>query len=148
MSTEKQNQVVLEQFPSRTYDKLRYADTDRQGHVNNAVFSTFLETGRVEFLYNPESPLAASDGSFVIASLNLQLRAEIFWPGVVEIGTAVTRIGKSSIGLHQGIFQNGTCAATAETVIVHVNNATQSSQPLSDATREALQRYLYEGELS
>jgi len=98
MSTEKQNQMVLEQFPSRTYDKLRYAGTDRQGHVNNAVFSTFLETGRVEFLYNPESPLAASDGSFVIASLNLQLRAEIFWPGVVKIGTAVTRIGKSSIG--------------------------------------------------
>lgn len=148
MSTEKQKQVALEHFPSHTYDKLRYADTDRQGHVNNAVFSTFLETGRVEFLYNPEEPLAAPDGSFVIASLNLQLRAEIFWPGVVEIGTAVTRIGKTSIGLYQGIFQNGTCAATAETVIVHVNNATQRSQPLSDATREALRSYLYEGELS
>ena len=40
----------LGQFPCRTYDKLRYADTDRQGHVNNAVFSTMLETGRVEFL--------------------------------------------------------------------------------------------------
>ena len=31
-------------FPSRTHDKLRYNDTDRQGHVNNAVFSTFLES--------------------------------------------------------------------------------------------------------
>jgi acyl-CoA thioester hydrolase len=28
-------------------DVLRYADTDRQGHVNNAVFATFLESGRV-----------------------------------------------------------------------------------------------------
>ena len=36
----------LDQFPLRTRDKLRYADTDRQGHVNNAVFATFLETGR------------------------------------------------------------------------------------------------------
>jgi acyl-CoA thioester hydrolase len=35
-------------YPSVTYDKVRYADTDRQGHVNNAVFATFLETGRVE----------------------------------------------------------------------------------------------------
>lgn len=147
MSFEKQKLVALDQFPSRTYDKLRYADTDRQGHVNNAVFSTFLETGRVEFLYNPEAPLAAPNSSFVIASLNLQLRSEIFWPGVVEIGTAVTRIGNSSIGIHQGIFQNGTCAATAETVIVHVNSATQRSQPLSEATREALQSYLYQGEL-
>jgi acyl-CoA thioesterase FadM len=30
-----------------TYDKLRYNDTDRQGHVNNAIFATFFETGRV-----------------------------------------------------------------------------------------------------
>ncbi len=40
-------------FPVVTTDKLRYCDTDRQGHVNNAVFLTFLETGRVELLYNP-----------------------------------------------------------------------------------------------
>lgn len=42
-----------------TRDVIRYADTDRQGHVNNAVFSTFLETGRVDILYNPEMPLGA-----------------------------------------------------------------------------------------
>ena len=48
---------TLEQFPIRTYDKLRYADTDRQGHVNNAVFSTFLETGRVELIYDSEAHL-------------------------------------------------------------------------------------------
>lgn len=37
--------LSLEDFPLRTYDKIRYADTDQQGHVNNAVFATFLETG-------------------------------------------------------------------------------------------------------
>lgn len=42
--------IKLEGFPFRSSDKLRYGDTDRQGHVNNAVFSTFLETGRVELL--------------------------------------------------------------------------------------------------
>jgi acyl-CoA thioester hydrolase len=142
MNTDENSQMTLDQFPSRTYDKLRYADTDRQGHINNAVFATFLETGRVEFLYDPEAPLTSPDTSFVIASLNLQLRAELFWPGVVEIGTAVTRIGNSSIGIYQGIFQNGKCAATAETVIVHVNSSTQNSQPLSNDTREALRSNL------
>jgi len=142
MTGEKQELWTLEHFPFQTYDKLRYADTDRQGHINNAVFSTFLETGRVEFLYDPERPLTEPDTSFVIASLNLQLRAEIFWPGTVEIGTAVTRIGNSSIQIYQGIFQNGQCAATAETVIVHVDNGTQKSRPLPGAAREALNRYL------
>ena len=47
---------TLSDFALQTYDKLRYADTDRQGHVNNAVFSTALETGRAEFLYDPYVP--------------------------------------------------------------------------------------------
>lgn len=44
-------------FSLLTTDKIRYSDTDRQGHVNNAVFSTFLETGRAERLYRDELPL-------------------------------------------------------------------------------------------
>lgn len=40
----------IDDFPFRTYEKLRYVDTDRQGHVNNAVFASMLETGRVELL--------------------------------------------------------------------------------------------------
>ncbi|WP_343068673.1 hypothetical protein [Kaustia mangrovi] len=46
--------IRLDDFPLRTSDKLRYADTDRQGHVNNAVFATFMETGRVAFLHDPQ----------------------------------------------------------------------------------------------
>ena len=38
-------------------DNIRYRDTDRQGHVNNAVLSTFPETGRVELLYDPNGGL-------------------------------------------------------------------------------------------
>ncbi|MBK1885724.1 MULTISPECIES: acyl-CoA thioesterase [unclassified Marinobacter] len=130
----------LEQFPLRTYDKLRYADTDRQGHVNNAVFSTFIETGRVELIYDSEAPLASAGTSFVIVNLNLQLRAEIRWPGVVDIGTAVTRVGNSSIQLYQGVFQNGVCCATAETVIVCVDDITQKPIRLPDAARQILAR--------
>ncbi len=38
---------TLDAFPLRTHEKLRYADTDRQGHINNAVFATLLETGLI-----------------------------------------------------------------------------------------------------
>ena len=62
---------TLAQFPLHAHDKLRYADTDRQGHVNNAVFATALETGRVELLHDPNLPLAGPGSSFVIARLEL-----------------------------------------------------------------------------
>ena len=52
----------LEDFPSRTYDKVRYADTDRQGHVNNAAFATFCETGRVSVSLQSGPPAASPGG--------------------------------------------------------------------------------------
>lgn len=134
--------LTFTDFSFQTYDKIRYADTDRQGHVNNAVFSTFLETGRVEFLYNPERPLTSENGSFVIANLSLNLLSEIRWPGSVDIGTGVIKIGNSSLGLLQGLFQNGVCVATAETVIVQMNETTRKSHPLDESAKVFLAQHL------
>lgn len=126
----------LDDFPQQTFEKLRYVDTDRQGHINNAVFASMLETGRVEILYDPDQPLYDHGCSFVIVSLAIDFHAEITWPGQVEIGTRVVNLGRSSITIEQGLFQYGECAATANTVIVHVNNAEKRSEPLSeDAVR-------------
>jgi hypothetical protein len=66
--------LPLDAYPSRTSTDIRYADLDRQGHVNNAVFSTFSEIGRVAFLYDPERPLAPDGASFVIARLAIDFR--------------------------------------------------------------------------
>ena len=92
----------------------------------------------MEFLYDPQSPLAAQEAAFVIANLNLNLLAEINWPGRVEIGTAVSKVGNSSIRLFQGLFQDGRLVATAETVIVQMNEETRKSHPLTDAAKAFL----------
>src|ERR1700686_4049257 len=130
----------LGDFPSRTHEKLRYGDTDRQGHVNNAVFVTFLETGRVAMLEAGERPAREAGFSFVIARLVLDYRAEIFWPGTVEIGTAVKAIGNSSTTFIQALFQGDKCVATAESVLVQVDNETHRSAPLSATARAFLEQ--------
>ncbi len=135
-------ELTLSDFPVQSYDKLRYRDTDRQGHVNNAVFSTFLETGRVEILYNPEVELLSDDASFVIASLTLHFRGEIHWPGTVETGTIVKKIGNSSITLFQRVFQKNVCVAEAETVVVQLDNATKRSKKLSDMAVQKLSQLM------
>lgn len=134
--------LPLDKFPFQTFDKLRYADTDRQGHVNNAVFSTFLETGRVAFLYNAENPILDEGASFVIASLHLNFLRELNWPGRVDIGSGVTNIGNSSIKMYQQLFQNGQCVATAETVIVQVDDHGGGSKPLTEHARRVLEPWL------
>jgi acyl-CoA thioester hydrolase len=134
----------LKDFPHQTHDKVRYGDTDRQGHVNNIHFSEFLETGRVELLYHPEHPLHKENCSFVIVQNNLSLLNEIHWPGIVEIGSGVIKLGNSSITFYQQLFQNEVVVARAETVIVHVDNQTHQSTPLSDHARAVLNTYKIE----
>jgi len=136
--------IRLDDYPIKTYDKIRYCDMDRQGHVNNAVFSSFLETGRVELIYNSSNQIISASSSFVIASLNLDFILELKWPGTVEIGTGIIKIGTSSIKIVQGLYQDEKLAATAETIIVQTNKKTGSSKPLSSKAKEILNRYLIE----
>jgi acyl-CoA thioester hydrolase len=121
-----------------TKEKIRYADTDRQGHVNNAVFATFCESGRVALFYEAGESLAPPGCEFVIARLELDFRAELRWPGQAEIGTAVMDVGRSSFRLAQGIFSGDACAATAETVIVLLDSGTRRASPLPETTRAGL----------
>ena len=132
--------TTIDDFPLKARDKLRYADTDRQGHVNNAVFATFLETGRVEIIFG--AGLADEGAAFVIARLELDFLSEINWPGEVEIGTAVTEIGRSSFKLFQGVYQDGKPVARAVTVIVQMNEETRKSHPLTAQARTRLETYL------
>jgi acyl-CoA thioester hydrolase len=118
-----------------TFDKLRYNDTDRQGHVNNAVFATFCETGRVAFLYDEQLDLSGPGASFVVVRIEIDYRAELFHPGQVDIGTRVLSMGRTSFRLGQGIFNAETCAATAVTVQVLMDDGTRKAKELTPQLR-------------
>jgi acyl-CoA thioester hydrolase len=132
--------IILENFSLKTYDKVRYADYDRQGHVNNAVFNQYFETGRVEFLYDNKNKLLEKNATFVIANAKIDYLSEIKWPGTVEIGTAVLKIGNSSITFKQALFQNTKLVATCDCVIVQVYE--NKSLPLSNSAKKILNNHL------
>lgn len=126
-------------FPHHSFDKLRYSDTDMLGHVNNAAFATFFETGRVELLYDRPDPLTAPGCSFVIAQLTIDFAAEILWPGKVDIATRVVAIGRSSVTLGQALFQDGRHVASSQSVSVQIDLADRKSRPLTAAALAALE---------
>jgi acyl-CoA thioester hydrolase len=90
-------------------------------------------------LYHPDFWKHAEGASFVIASVKLDFLKEMQWPGNIDIGTGILKIGNSSIRLHQQLFQEGQCVASAETVIVQVNDHDGKSRPLSEAAKKALE---------
>ena len=130
--------TVRESYRTWAMDKLRFGDTDLVGHVNNAAFATFFETGRVSFLYDKEEPFAPAGCDFVIVKLTIEFRAEMHYPGIVDIGTRVARIGTSSFTMNQALFNEGRCAATAESICVIISQETRRPVPLPDRSKQRL----------
>ena len=120
----------LEQFPGRTGDVIRFGDLDPQGHVNNTVFATYFETGRVMLLREPGHLLNPPGATSVLARLDVNFLREMHWPGSVEIGTGVEQIGRSSYTFLQAVFHEGECAATADATMVMIDRATRKARPL------------------
>jgi acyl-CoA thioester hydrolase len=114
-------------------DTVRYADLDPQGHVNNVAFAVFFESGRVAWGRKTLALMRQKDDGVVTAKLSIDFLGEMHYPGTVEIGTRLLSIGRTSVTLGQGLFQDGQCRATAVTVVVLFDLATRRPKPLSPA---------------
>jgi len=128
-------------YPSWTNSTIRYSDLDPNGHVNNGAINAFFEDGRVCF--RNEYMLQLGDdilAGFVLVKFSVNYLAPLFFPGSVDIGTVVTRVGRSSYNLGQGIFDGKKCVATAEVVTVSINSNTKKSQELTRDLRAILER--------
>lgn len=129
----------LEAFPIRVPDIIRFADIDRQGHVNNAVYPTYFETGRVGIIYDPDIGLQVEGCTQVMARIEIDFLKELHWPGTVEVGTAVAEIGRRSYVFAQAIFHEGGCAARARSTLVLIDRATRKARELPPELVERLE---------
>ena len=124
---------------------IRYCDQDPIGHVNNAAMAAFIEQARVALVY----PLlekfkpSGSQLELVIARLIIDYLKELTFPGNVEIGSRVARIGSKSFTLQHAVFKAGddSCVATAECIMVFFDAARRESTLPPDAVREALEAF-------
>src|ERR1700737_3061343 len=113
---------------------LRYGDTDRQGHINNAAYCSLYESGRVAFLFNEDGSMIRSPGKgLVIAKLSLDYLQEMHFPGTVEVGSKILEIGRSSFKVGQAIFMGDSCYSTADSIIVMIDESTKRSTPLTES---------------
>ena len=100
------------------------------GHVNNAVYSTFLEEARIEVL----GGLTA----FILARVEIDFRSELRAGEEIEVRTRCSRVGTKSFELEHEIHANGRLAAEAKSVLVGYDYKRGQSIPLSDEVRTRL----------
>ncbi|MFD1563954.1 acyl-CoA thioesterase [Haloarchaeobius amylolyticus] len=117
---------------------VRYRDLDPLGHVNNAVYVSYLETARVDYL-EAVADIAAEDISFVIANLEIDYERPITKGDDPTVALWIAELGETSCTMDYEIRADGTVAATAETTMVHVDPDTGRATPLPDELRARMQ---------
>lgn len=132
--------------------QVRYNDQDPLGHVNNVIYSAYLEQARCELIYRLAAPGRFPRLETVIVRFEIDYRAEIAYPGTVEVGTVLTRTGRSSFDLCHGIFAKaGTakgadhCHATARTVLAWFDLDTRKTTPPPPEIATELEAYRVRG---
>ena len=135
----------LEDFPYRLSDNVRFADLDPNGHVNNAVYASYFETGRVTLVKDRSNGLIPPGLSWVMVRLDMHFRAELHWPGQIEMGLGVVKFGRTSVTFEQAVFSQGKCVASAVAITVLIDDATRKPTPLTAEIRANFQRWIRRG---
>src|SRR3954453_17883137 len=138
--TERNANPQLEDFPYRLTDNVRFADLDPNQHVNNAVYATYFETGRVTLMKDPTFGLMPSGLAWIMVRLDIHFRAELKWPGTIEMGLGVSKFGRTSVTLDQVVFSERGCVASSQSVSVLIDEVTRSPAPLTDEIKHTFAR--------
>jgi acyl-CoA thioester hydrolase len=135
----------LEDFPYRLSDNVRFADLDPNQHVNNAVYASYFETGRVTLMKDHSYGLMPPGLAWIMVRLDIHFRAELRWPGTIELGLGLTKFGRTSVSFEQVVFSGGKCVASAQSVSVLIDEATRKPTPLTSEIVRNFQPWLRRG---
>jgi acyl-CoA thioester hydrolase len=120
---------------------VRWGDMDAFNHVNNSVYSTYLEEARLQWFKTFDGPWASRESAPVIAAMTINFRKPVEWPAELAVELFAGKIGRSSVLLpFRMLDRNDTTIVYAEgdTVLVWTSPKLGTSIPLPDYVLRAL----------
>lgn len=120
----------------------RWADNDAYGHVNNTVFYQWFDTAVNQWLVEADLlDIERGDPIGLVVETGCSYFAPLSFPGEVEIGIAVDRLGSSSVTYRIGVFGDGQAepAAQGHFTHVYVGRDGRRPAPLPDVWRAKLE---------
>jgi acyl-CoA thioester hydrolase len=120
---------------------IRWRDMDAYGHVNNAVYLTYLEEARDAWVQEMLGTVTDT-WHFVLARVAIDYKQELTQDDErVLVRCSLASVGRGSIRTREEIVRrDGSLSAVAESVIVPRDPATLRSRSLTDDERGALER--------
>ena len=117
-------------------EHVRFRDLDGMAHVNNAVFSTYLEEARLAWFGDGDpQPLA----DVILARTEIDFRSPVQAGEIVEIGVRPSRVGTKSFELEYELRADGRVVASAKSVLVGYDYERAESVPIPERWRRRLE---------
>ncbi len=138
-------QISRAEYPHFTSLPTRWMDNDIYGHVNNALYYAFFDTAINEYLIDEGGlDIVAGDVIAFAVESQCQYLSPFAFPGVIDVGLRVGKLGNSSVRYELAIFKQGEPLAAAAGYFVHVfvDRATQRPVTMPDEIRAALARLM------
>lgn len=123
----------------------RWADNDMLGHLNNAVYLELFDTAINAWMVREtgiDERTAPEQG--VVAQSTVRYLAEVSFPGTVELGVRVVRVGRTSVVLEAALFLPGVDepATHCEWVQVYIGRGSRRPTPVPEVARAVFERCL------
>lgn len=124
-------------------EKIRFADLDPVGHVNNNAIGVYLESARVMLFADAAGEMYGGNRggfSWVVARIEVDYLKEMHYPGEVRVGTRIEKLGNSSLVMRQVILFNGEVTGLARVVGVCFDMQARKSMPIPDHIKADLMK--------
>ncbi len=134
-----------QRYPVRVEVPVRFRDLDVFGHVNNAVYLTYCEIGRVEYARRVVDPAAGGAPGdlfpFVVAEASCRFLAPLVLGQTVVVQVRAPRVGSRSFDLEYRLsdLATGRPVATARTVQVGYDHGVRASAEVPAGYRERIE---------
>ena len=121
---------------------VRFRDIDGMGHVNNAVYFTYVEAARTEYLMQVMGAKRMDEVDWIVATASLEFKRPVAYGDPIEVRVRPTKVGTTSFTLFYEIrdARDDGLVAQGETVIVMYDYTKRVKKPVEAETRKRLER--------
>ncbi|MDR6795176.1 Thioesterase superfamily protein [compost metagenome] len=123
----------------------RWADNDIYGHVNNVTYYSYFDTAANALLIQKTGfDIHQSQSIGLVVDSACSFFQELSFPEIIQVGVAIGKIGNTSLRYELAIFKQGQEQASAQGHFVHVfvDRETRKTVPISESTRNVLEKFL------
>lgn len=123
--------------------QLRFNDFDQFGHVNNTVYFTYYDLGKVEYFTSVYPDFANRKEGMVVVNLEANFLAPILASDSVAVQTAVIKIGTKSMTLVQQVIDTKTneVKCICKSILVAFDLRKGESKEIPEEWKEAIEAY-------